>query len=149
MPSYGSDAGLIAYLAETGRVLPVAAVPAQVRAVGTLYVDSFEPCYRGVAVSTDNSFPRDLWPVVPTRVEYATYEAAYASANGVALFGTGGTAGGQVTREKVDVIEVEYAGPQEGQGWWESNMFILPQAYALLLPFFKRKGGLGYAAFIV
>lgn len=149
MPSYGTDAGLIAYLAETGRTLPPDAVPAQVRATGTLYVDSFEDMYRGTALTDENSFPRDLWPTVPTRVEYATYEAAYAYATGVVLFGTGGTAGGQVIREKVDVLEVQYAGPQEGMGWWEANRYILPAAYALLLPFFKRPGGLGYAAFIV
>lgn len=149
MPSYGSDADLIAYLATTGRTLPDGAVPSAVRAMGTLYVDSFEDCFRGTALTEENSFPRDLWPDVPERVEQAAYEAAYAYASGVDIFGSGGTSSGQVVREKVDVLEVQYAGPQSGQGWWEANRFILPLAYALLLPFFKRKGGSGYSAFIV
>lgn len=149
MPSYGTDQGLIAYLGMTGRSLCPGTVPAVARHYGTLYVDSFEDCFRGTALTDENSFPRNLWPVVPVNVEYASYEAAYAWCNGVEIFGGGGTAGGQVTRERVDVIEVSYAAPQEGQGWWEMNRFILPAAYALLLPFFKRKGGLGYSAFIV
>lgn len=149
MPSYGTDAGMIGYLAMTGRVLPVGAVPAQARAMGTIYVDSFEDMFRGSALSDENSFPRDLWPVVPVRVEQAAYEAGYAWSSGVEIMGSGGTAGGQVIREKVDVLEVQYAGPQDGQGYWEANRFILPLAYALLLPYFKRKGGFGYAAFVV
>lgn len=147
MPSYGTDDGLIAYLAITGRTLPVGAVSSQVRAMGTAYVDSFEDMYRGIALTLDNSFPRDLWPDVPERVENAAYEAGFAWASGVAIFGGGGSAGGQVIREKVDVLELQYAGPQEGQGWWEANRFILPMAYALLIPFFKRAGIAG--AFIV
>lgn len=137
MPSYGSDAGLIAYLDATGRELPVDAEPAIVRHYGTLYVDSFEDMYRGTRLAEENSFPRDLWPVVPTNVEHAAYEAGYAYATGVPIFGGGGTSGGQVIREKVDVLEVQYAEPTGD--WWEFNRYILPLAYALLLPFFKVK----------
>lgn len=152
MPSYGTNAGLIAYLASTGRVLPATADPDVVRLYGTRYVDGFWDLYRGVALTDENAFPRDLWPVIPVNVEYATYEAAFAWASGVAIFGTGGTSGGQVIREKVDVLEVQYAAPEAGSGgWWDNNRFILPEAYTLLLPFFKRKGmcGLGYGAFVV
>lgn len=147
--SYGTNTGLTAYLTASGRTLPVGAAADVVRFWGSLYVDSFEPRYRGTALQDDASFPRDLWPVVPVNVEYATYEAAYAWAGGVAIFGGGGTAGGQVTREKVDVLEVQYAAPQDGTGWYENNQFILPAAYALLLPFMKRKGGFFPSAMVV
>ena len=149
MPSYGTNTGLTAYLAASGRTLPVGADADVVRFWGTLYVDQFAQCYRGSPLTTDNTFPRDLWPVVPANVEYATYEAAFAYASGVAIFGGGGTAGGQVIREKVDVLEVAYAAPQDGTGYWENNMFILPAAYAMLLPFMKRKGGFFPSAMVV
>lgn len=146
--AYGSDAAMIAYLDGTGRTMPVGANPAALRADGSLYVDMFEERFRGVALTDTESFPRDLWPVVPERVEWAAYEAAWAVSQGVDIFGAGGTAGGQVIREKVDVLEVQYAGPQDGMGYWEANMFILPRAYALLLPYFKRSGTYA-SAFIV
>jgi len=149
MPSYGSDAGLTAYLNATGRVLPVGYTEAVARSYGSLYVDSFEDMYRGWAVTTENSFPRDLWPTVPINVEHASYEAAFAYASGVAIFGGGGTAGGQVVEERVDVLSIKYAAPQDGWGYWESNRFILPLAYALLMPFFKRKDCWGASAFVV
>lgn len=146
--AYGDDAAMIAYLASTGRTLPGDAVPDVLRDTGGLYVDQFEHKFRGRALTDLASFPRDLWPVVPTRVEWAAYEAAWAVSQGVDIFGAGGTAGGQVIREKVDVLEVQYAGPQDGMGYWEANMFILPRAYALLLPFFKRTNTYA-SAFIV
>lgn len=132
--AYGSNEAMIAYLARTGRVLPSDAVPDQVREIGSDYVDSLEDLYCGIAVSYDASFPRDRYPTVPKRVEEAAYEAAYAFATGVPIFGGGGTAGGQVIKEKVDVLEVAYAAPQSGD-WWTANRYILPQAYAKLLPF--------------
>lgn len=147
--AYGSSTGLVAYLTASGRALPAAADPDVLLFWGSLYVDSFEQCYRGTALQDDASFPRVLWPVVPVNVEYAAYEAAFAYASGVAIFGSGGTAGGQVVREKVDVLEVQYAAPTDGSGWWQNNQFILPQAYALLLPFMKRKGWFYPSAMVV
>lgn len=147
--AYGTNAGLIAYMTSTGRVLPAGADPDVVRFWGSLYVDSFEQCYRGAALSPDASFPRDLWPVVPVNVEYATYEAGFAWASGVEIFGGGGTAGGQVVEERVDVLSIKYAAPQDGWGYWETNRFILPAAYALLLPFMKRKGNFFPSALVV
>lgn len=147
--AYGSNGGLTSYLTATGRVLPLGADADVVRFWGSLYVDSFEPRYRGTALQYDASFPRDLWSTVPVNVEHATYEAAFAYASGVVLFGPGGTAGGQVIREKLDVLEVQYAAPQDGWGYWESNQFILPAAYALLLPFMKSKGNFFPSAMVV
>lgn len=148
MASYGSDSGLTAYLTATGRTLPVGTTAAVARHFGTVYVDSFEDMYRGTAVTTENSFPRNLWPVVPVAVENAAYEAAFAYASGVDIFSTGGTAGGQVVREKVDVLEVQYAAPTAG-GWWENNRYILPLAYTLLLQFFRKSGGFYPSAMVV
>lgn len=149
MPSYGTNEGYLEYVAASGRCNSGVVDPELARRWGTAYVDSFEDMYRGTALAVDNSFPRDLWPVVPEKIEWATYEAGLAWADGVALFGSGGSAGGQVIREKVDVLEVQYAAPQDGQGYWEMNRFILPAAYALLLPFFKRKGGFYPSALVV
>lgn len=147
--AYGTNTGLISYLTASGRTLPVGADPDVVRFWGGMYVDQFYQMYRGAALQDDASFPRDLWPVVPVSVENAAYEAGFAWASGAVLFGGGGTAGGQVTSEQVDSLKVTYAAPQDGWGYWESNMFILPAAYAMLLPFFRRNGGGNYAAFVV
>lgn len=147
--AYGNDEGLTAYLALTGRTLPGSTTAAIAREYGSLYVDGFEQDYRGSAVTTDASFPRDLWTVVPARVEQAAYEAGYAWAAGDWVPGSGGAQSGQVTREKVDVLEVQYAAAQDGSGWWENNRWIIPAAYTFLLPFFKRKGGFYPAALVV
>lgn len=147
--AYGTDQGLTDYLALSGRTLPGTTTAAIARFWGSLYVDQFEQNYRGAALQFDASFPRDLFDPVPVNVEYATYEAGYAWASGIVIFGGGGTAGGQVTSESVDTLKVTYAAPQDGWGYWESNMFILPAAYALLLPFMKRKGGFYPSALVV
>lgn len=144
--AYGTDAAMVAYLTATGRTLPADAVPSVLREVGSSYVDSFEMKFRGYALTESASFPRDAWPVVPERIEHATYEAAWALSQGVALFGEGGTAGGQVIREKVDVLEVQYAAPEGG--WWDANQYILPRAYILLFPFFRRHSAYA-SAFVV
>lgn len=147
--AYGTNAGLNAYLAASGRTLPSGADPDVVRFWGSLYVDSFEDLYRGTALQDGASFPRDLWPVVPQAVEWAAYEAGFAWADGVAIFGGGGTAGGQVVKERVDTLEVQYAAPQDGTGYWDNNRFILPAAYALLLPFMFRNGRFFPSAMVV
>lgn len=134
MPSYGSDADLIAYLAETGRALPVDAVPAEVRAMGSLYVDSFEDRFCGASLQDTSSFPRDIYNPTPVRIEWAAYEAGYAWSNGENIFGSGGSQAGTVKREKVDTLEVEYFGATDA-GYWENSRYIVPMAYAHLLPY--------------
>lgn len=131
--AYGDDQGLIEYLSRTGRSLPSGADPAVLREIGSDYVDSFEDLFCGNAETVDASFPRDIYPEVPKRVEQAAYEAGYAYATGVPIFGEGGTSGGQVIREKVDVLEVSYSDFKAD--WWTANRFILPLAYTKLLPF--------------
>lgn len=147
--AYGSDQGLSDFLLLTGRSLPAGAVPSVVRYWGSLYVDQFEQMYRGLALQGDASFPRDIFNPIPRNVELAAYEAGLAWSEGVAVFGGGGTAGGQVVKERLDVIEQQYAAPQDGTGYWENNMFILPAAYALLLPFMFRKGRFFPSAMVV
>ena len=147
--AYGTDEGLIEYLSASGRCLSGSTTAAVVRFWGSAYVDQFEQDYRGAAITTDASFPRDLWTTVPSRVEQAAYEAGLAWSQGVVLFGSGGTSGGQVTSEAVDSLKVTYAEPQDGTGYWENNRYILPIAYALLLPFMKHKGGFYPSALVV
>lgn len=149
--AYGSDAGLTAYLAQSGRVLPAGMTPEVARYWGSQYVNLWEDRYKGVAIALPDSFPRDIYNPVPVAVEYASYEAAFTYASGTDLFGTGGTSGGQVVREKVDVLEVQYAAPEASTGfggYWDNNRFILPLAYALLLPFMRKSGGIP-SAFVV
>lgn len=146
--AYGTDAAMVAYIEATGRTLPEGAVLSALRSAGSEYTDSFEMRFRGYALDTNASFPRDVWPVVPERIEHAAYEAGWAVSQGADLFGQGGSYGGQVIREKVDVLQVDYAAPSEGMGYWELNQFILPRAYILLFPFFRRHQAYG-AAFIV
>lgn len=151
--AYGSDTDFIAYLAASGRSLPVGVDVTVARQWGSVYVNSWDDRFKGIAIALPDSFPRDLWPVVPVSVEYATYEAGFAWATGAwDVTGGGGTSGGQVTREKIDVLEVAYASPEAGTSWWDNNRFIIPLAYALLLPFMKPQNGKcagGAAAFVV
>lgn len=148
MASYGTNEGLTAYMLATGRVMPVGANLDVARHFGTMYVDQFWVKYKGSALTSDNAFPRNLYNPTPANVEYASYEAAFSHASEVDIFGGGGSLGGQVIEEAVDVLRVKYAAPQEGTGYWENNLFILPLAYAYLIPYFKTKGGAG-AAFVV
>lgn len=147
--AYGSDVGLASYLALTGRTLPTGVVPAVAREWGSQYVNLWEDRYKSTAINPPDSFPRHEFDPIPAAVEYAAYEAAIAWADGVSLFGSGGTAGGQVIRKKVDVMEIAYAEPQAGSGgWWDNNRFIWPLAYNYLLPYMKRGLG-GASAFVV
>lgn len=135
---YGTDSGLVDYLLMTGRSIPAGHSASQIRFMGSLWVDSLEDLFCGAPVSDDASFPRDAWPSVPTRVVYAAYEAGYMWASGTDIFGTGGTSSGQVIKEKVDVLEVQYAEPV-GQ-WWDNNRFYVPMAWAQLQPFLCLPG---------
>ena len=147
--SYGSDQGMVDFLAETGRELPSGVSVSAARYWGSLYCDQFEDLYRGVALQSGASFPRDVFNPIPSGVEIATYEAGFAWADGVPLFGAGGSAASQVIKEKVDVLEQQFAAPQDGVGWWDSNRYFYPAAYALLLPFMFRKGRFFPSAMVV
>lgn len=147
---YGTDQGLTDYLSLSGRTLPVTTTPTIARYWGSMYVNGLESKYRGAAIALPDSFPRDIYNPVPVPVEYAAYEAGLAWAEGVDLFGGSGTAGGQVIREKIDVMEVQYAEPKgDGlQGWYDNNFFIWRLAYQYLQPYMKVSGFFP-AAFVV
>lgn len=62
----------------------------------------------GATTSDGREIPEDS---VPLRIEYAAYEAVYAVLNGGADLNRSQSADQTVVREKVDVIEVQYADP--------------------------------------
>lgn len=151
MPSYGSDAAFTAYLTSTGRTLPAGEVPAVLRMDGTLWVDQWENRFRSAALTDTNSFPRIEWPVVPERVEQASYEAAWAVSQGIDIWGAPISAGaGNVVQERVDVLSVTYAGVQSTDAWdfYDAARLMLPRAYALLVPYLRRNDT-NAAAFVV
>lgn len=142
--AYGTDAAMAAYLARTGRAIPSGTDVSVAREMGSLWVNSFE--FRGVLVSDaqEDKFPRNRSNPsanpTPVQIEYAAYEAGFAYATGIDIFGNGGTIGGQIVREKVDVLEVQYAAPQAGSfaDFAESMRVLLPIAYMYIKPWLKR-----------
>ena len=151
MPSYGTDQSFTAYLTSTGRALPAGFVPAVLRADGTLWVDQWENRFRSSPLTDSNSFPRVAWPVVPERVEWAAYEAAWAVSQGIDIWGAPVSAGaGNVVMEKVDVLSVQYQGVQSTDAWsfYDAARLMLPRAYALLVPYLRRNDTIA-AAFVV
>ena len=151
MPSYGTDEDFAIYLTSTGRTLPAGIVPAVVRADGTLWVDQWENRFRSTALTDTNSFPRIEWPIVPERVEQASYEAAWAVSQGIDIWGAPVSAGaGNVVMEKVDVLSVQYQGVQSTDAWdfYDAARLMLPRAYALLVPYLRRNDTTA-AAFVV
>ena len=151
MPSYGSDSDFAIYLASTGRTLPIDIVPAVLRMDGTLWVDQWENRFRSTALTDTNSFPRIEWPIVPERVEQASYEAAWAVSQGIDIWGAPVSAGaGNVVQERVDVLSVTYAGVKSTDAWdfYDAARLMLPRAYALLVPYLRRNDTIA-AAFVV
>lgn len=145
--AYGSDAAMVAYLAKTGRVIPAGTDVSVAREVGSLWVNSFQ--FRGEKVIPDqeDQFPRNKSnPVAnptPREIEYSAYEAGYAYATGVDIWGTGGTMGGQVIREKVDVLEVQRAEPKftNFAEFADAMRVLIPMAYRYLEPWLRRREG--------
>ncbi len=107
---YGTVSDMNAYLAMTGRSIPEAQQAFALEA-GSMYIDTvYWDEFCGSPANEDGAaFPRAGSALVPTRVQRAAYEAAYLWSQDATSLSGGGTASGQVTREKVDVIEVSYA----------------------------------------
>src|SRR5690625_2681535 len=137
MAAYGTDQGLIDYLERTGRETD--RDPAHVREMGSLWVDSF--CFKSSREDPDQErkFPRKKYGM-PQAVEYAAYEAGYAWAEGDDIWGSQNFR--PVVREKVDVLEVQYAEPQATDLVSYARM-MMPIAYAYLEPYLcaPRGGG--------
>lgn len=123
MAGYGSDAGFQDWLVTNGHVLPEGALaPAILRQRGSQYIDGLygsrfagqptggfeqERAWpRTGAVASGQSIPSG---VVPVAIKQASYHAAYQEALSPGCLSVAASASGAVKREKVDVLEVEYA----------------------------------------
>lgn len=122
MANYGTTEGLTAYAGQVGTPLPAgAAQPALVRATRYIdgrygsrftgkraggYAQSLAWPRSGARTREGFAIPAD---VVPDAVVSATYEAALRELAAPGSLSPDFVAGQQVTKEKVDVIEVTYA----------------------------------------
>lgn len=112
---YGTTQGLEDYAELTGRTIPDGANLAAALYNASLYIDgTYWDDFCGEPATDDSAFPRKGSTTVPQRVINATYEAALMWIADSASLSFSGSQGGQVIKEKVDVIEVQYAAPQEG-----------------------------------
>lgn len=145
--AYGSDLMMASYLLKTGRSVPNGYDISAVREMGALWVNSFT--YRGEKVSSsqEDQFPRNRSnPVAnptPREVEYASYEAGYAYASGVDIWGGAGSQLDVVVREKVDVLEVQRAEPKftNFAEFADAMRVLIPMAYRYLEPWLRRREG--------
>lgn len=148
--TYGTVQGLKDYALATGRTIPVDANLEAALYNASMYIDGTywdELC--GKPASPDAAFPREGQTDVPLRVIHATYEAALAWIADTGSLSFSGSAGGQVVREKVDVIEVAYASPT---GDWSVDKGAprFSVIEGLLRPYICKVGdGVGGWAFVV
>lgn len=113
--TYGTVAGLTQYADDTGRTIQSGANLDAALYNASMYIDGlYWKDFCGEPASLDAAFPRKGQSTVPLRVINATYEAALAWINDPNALSFSGSVGGQVVREKVDVIEVAYAAPKDG-----------------------------------
>lgn len=148
MAGYGSDTGFQDWLITNGHVLPDGALaPAILRQRGSQYIDGFYgSCFAGVP--TGGFEQERAWPrigaeasgqtipsgVVPVAIEHASYHAAYHEALSPGSLSVAASASGAVKREKVDVLEVEYA---VGSGDAVADAIVrLSAVEGLLAPYF-------------
>lgn len=146
---YGTPEGLEAYAAMSGRTLPADANLEAALYNASLYIDGlYWDDFCGKPASMDAAFPREGSTVVPQRIINATYEAALLWLADAGSLSVGGSAGGQVIREKVDVIEVQYASPTGD--FIESGTPRYSVIEGLLRPLLCRlPDGVGGGAFVV
>jgi len=123
MAGYGTDAGLADYLVTNGLVLPTEAPsPAILRQRASDYIDGlYEARFTGTR--TDPLNQERAWPrtgavvakiavpvnVIPAAVERAAYAAAVYEGQNDGALSSAASQSGAIKREKVDVIETEYA----------------------------------------
>lgn len=123
MAGYGSDTGFQDWLVTNGYVLPEGALaPAILRQRGSQYIDGLYGS-RFAGQPTGGFEQERAWPrtgaeasaqtipsgVVPVAIEQASYHAAYQEALSPGSLSVAASASGAVKREKVDVLEIEYA----------------------------------------
>ncbi|ABX36724.1 conserved hypothetical protein [Delftia acidovorans SPH-1] len=130
MAAYGTDEGLQAWLTAQGLTLPVGAVPATLREIGSAYVDSVYSHALQCSRKT-NGWNQELeWPraghrikgqevpdtLIPLAWVNASYRAAWLEANNPG-WATGSNDPNRVTkREKVDSIEREFFSAADAGG---------------------------------
>lgn len=124
MAGYGDDTGFSAWLAARGYTLPVGKVAAQMRQLGSDYIDgTYGDRFSGYptgGVEQERAWPRtgamttscQAIPsdVVPLAVVNASYAAAYQEATNPGSLSSSTGSSGAVKREKIGSLEVEYAG---------------------------------------
>lgn len=158
MAGYGTDQGFEDWLTMNGHVLPESApAPAILRQRGSQYIDglygsrfSGQPTGgfaqdrawpRADASAHGQSIPAD---VIPIAVEQAAYVAALQEAISLGSLSVAASASGAIKREKVDVLEVEYAA---GSGDAVADATVrLSEVEGLLARFF---GAPALAVFVV
>lgn len=156
MAGYGSDTGFRDWLSTNGHVLPEGALaPAILRQRGSQYIDGLYGSR--FAGQPSGGFEQEhAWPrtgaeasgqtippgIVPIAIEQASYHAAYQEAVSPGSLSVAASASGAVKREKVDVLEVEYAA---GSGDAVADATVrLSAVEGLLAPFFAtQERGLG------
>lgn len=148
---YGTVAGLEAYAVMTGRVIPPDANLTAALYHASMYIDgTYWDDFCGVPATDDAAFPRKGSTTVPERVINATYEAALMWIADNDSLSFSGSQGGQVIREKVDVIEVQYAAPQDGGDVIVDGTPRFSVIEGLLKPLLCRlPDGVGGYAFVV
>lgn len=148
---YGTTQGLEDYATLTGRVIPSDANLDAALYNASLYIDgTYWDDFCGEAATDDAAFPRKGSTTVPQRVIDATYEAALMWIADPASLSFSGSQGGQVVKEKVDVIEVQYAAPQVGGDVVIDGTPRFSVIEGLLRPFLCRlPDGVGGGAFVV
>lgn len=120
MAGYGDDAGFNAWLADNGLTLPAGSPSAAVlRNRGSIYVDATYGQRLGCSapaggVTQERAWPRAGHPGVPADAVplawvHASYRAGYLAATLSGGLSRQIDMQARVTREKVDVIEVQYA----------------------------------------
>ncbi len=128
MAAYGTDEGFLAWLSGHGLALPDGAVPAVLRQIGSAYIDaayeqSLQCSRRAGGFEQELAWPRVGHSIngqevpdtlIPPAWINASYRAAYLEAMNPG-WATGTTDPNRVVkREKVDVLEVEYFGENDG-----------------------------------
>lgn len=148
MAGYGDDAKFTAWMASNGYSLPDGGVAVAIlRQRGSAYIDGLYGS-RFSGQPTAGFEQERAWPrvgacahgqpipsdVVPVAIEQASYHAAYQEGLSPGSLAIAVTAAGAVKREKVDVLEVEYAA---GSGDAVTDALVRISAVeGLLAPFF-------------
>ena len=150
MAGYGDDAGFEAWLIDNGHAVPEGVVPvAALRQRGSAYIDGlYGPRFSGLP--TGGFTQERAWPrtgatahgqsipdtLVPAAIIQASYAAALHEATSPGALSATASAAGVIKREKVDVLEVEYAAGS-GDALKDATPMLLA-VEGLLAPFLSQ-----------